>query len=44
MKVKLEEQSAINNDQLQIDRRLLNMCGPKIRVDDTFTRRCQKHG
>lgn len=32
MNVKMEEQSAMNNDQLQVDRRLLNICRPKIRV------------
>lgn len=32
MNVKMEEQSAMNNDQLQVDRRLLNMSRPKIRV------------
>lgn len=32
MNVKIEEQSAMNNDQSQVDRRLLNICRPKIRV------------
>lgn len=32
MNVKMEEQSAMNNDQLQVDRRLLNICSPKIGV------------
>lgn len=32
MKVKMEEQSAINNYQLQVDRRLLNVCRPEDAV------------
>lgn len=29
MNVKMEEQSAMNNYQLQVDRRLLNICRPE---------------
>lgn len=44
MNVKMEEQSAINNDQLQVDRCLLNICRPKISVWSHLTWPRTVHG
>lgn len=37
MNTKMETQSAMNNDQSQVDRRLLNICRPKIRFQSHST-------